>query len=137
MAEVQQAAIERKILAASGAMIDEESVKFVDDAGSLSSGKEIFIKNCAACHGQEGQGLVGPNFTDDYWIHGGGIKNIFMTIKYGVPSKGMISWQTQLNPTEMQEVGSYIMTLRGTDPPNQKAPEGDLWVEASDSTSTN
>lgn len=137
LAEVKQAMTERKILAASGSIIDEESVTATVDAIALASGKEIFDKNCAACHGFGGEGLVGPNFTDDYWIHGGGIKNIFNIVKYGVPAKGMISWQSQLNPTEMQEVSSYILILKGTNPPNQKAAEGELWVdEVTDSTAT-
>ena len=84
--------------------------------------------NCAVCHGQLGEGGVGPNFTDAYWVHGGDIKDLFRTIKYGVPEKGMISWSSQLRPAEMQKVASYILTLQGTDPPNQKAPEGELWV---------
>ena len=84
---------------------------------------------CAACHGQKGEGTVGPNFTDEYWIHGGGIKNIFKTIKYGVPEKGMISWQSQLKPSDMQKVGSYILTLKGTNPPNPKAPQGTIWSD--------
>jgi cytochrome c oxidase cbb3-type subunit III len=125
--EVQIAAMEREILNKSGSLVNEESVTRVDDVAALASGKNIFVKNCAACHGMGGEGLVGPNFTDEYWIHGGGIKNIFKIIKYGVPQKGMISWQTQLDPTQMQEVGSYIMALRGTRPPNQKGPEGEKW----------
>jgi cytochrome c oxidase cbb3-type subunit 3 len=67
--------------------------------------------------------------TDEYWIHGGGIKNIFKTIKYGVPEKGMISWQSQLSPSDMQKVASYILTLEGTNPPNPKEPQGEIWKE--------
>jgi cytochrome c oxidase cbb3-type subunit 3 len=127
LAEVQTAELEKEILNRSGALVNEETVTLVDDAASLSSGKDIFVKSCAACHGMKGEGLVGPNFTDDYWIHGNTINDLFKVVKYGVPQKGMISWQTQLNPTQMQEVSSYILTLRGTDPPNQKAPEGELY----------
>ena len=129
VAEVQAAALERDILIRSGAFINEETVKFKSDAATLSSGKEIYDKNCATCHGFKGEGLVGPNLTDKYWVHGGGIKNIFKTIKYGVPQKGMISWESQLAPNKMQEVASYILTLEGTNPPNGKAPEGDVWEE--------
>jgi cytochrome c oxidase cbb3-type subunit 3 len=126
--EVQMASLEREILNKTGALIDEETVTVLDDVGALSNGKEIFTKSCAACHGQGGEGLVGPNLTDDYWIHGNSIKDLFKVVKYGVPQKGMISWQGQLDPTQMQEVSSYILTLRGTDPPNQKAPEGELYT---------
>jgi len=130
--EVQVAALAREILNRSGALVNEETVTLLDDAAALSSGKDIYIKSCAACHGMGGEGLVGPNFTDEYWIHGGGIKNLFYTIKYGVPQKGMISWQAQLDPTQMQEVASYILTLNGTNPPNQKGPEGKKWEDSSD-----
>ena len=129
VAEIQTAAFERDILIRSGAFINEETVTVKNDAAALASGKEIFDKNCATCHGFKGEGLVGPNFTDKNWIHGGGIKNIFKTIKYGVPQKGMISWESQLGPTKMQEVSSYIISLEGTNPPNGKAPEGDVWEE--------
>lgn len=128
-AEVQIAALERDLLNRSGAFVNEETVTLLDDDAALSSGKDIFTKNCAACHGMNGEGLVGPNFTDEYWIHGGGIKDLFKTIKYGVPQKGMISWESLLDPTQMQEVASYILTLKGTNPPNQKAPEGVLYSE--------
>ncbi|MFA3782304.1 cbb3-type cytochrome c oxidase N-terminal domain-containing protein [Melioribacteraceae bacterium 4301-Me] len=133
--EMEQANLQKHILTESGALITEETVTLLTDAASLQEGKEIFTKNCVSCHGPEGGGLVGPNLTDDYWIHGGGIKNIFKTIKYGVPQKGMISWQTQLDPKKIQEVASYVISLHGTNPSNAKPPEGQKWVETSDSTS--
>ena len=122
LAEMKAAAEQQAILTRSGALLDEESVTFADDAAALSNGEAIFTKLCAACHSQDGGGLVGPNLTDKYWIHGGGIKNVFKVIKYGVQQKGMISWQSQLSPTDMQEVGSYVLTLQGTTPANPKAP---------------
>lgn len=127
--EIRAAQVERQILIKTGAFLNEETVTFTKDAGALSNGKDIFIKNCAACHANDGGGLVGPNLTDEYWINGGGIKNVFKVIKYGVPAKGMISWQTQLSPTQMQEVASYILTLEGTEPANPKQPEGEKWIE--------
>lgn len=135
-AEVQVAALEREILNKSGALVSEETVTTLSDAASLASGKDIYIRSCAACHGMEGEGLVGPNFTDEYWIHGGGIKDLFKTVKYGVPQKGMISWESQLDPTQMQEVSSYILTLKGTNPPNQKGPEGKKWEGSADAESS-
>lgn len=125
--EVKLASLEKEILNKSGALIDEETVTILTDITALSNGKEIFVKNCAACHGMNGEGLVGPNLTDDYWIHGNKINDLFRTVKYGVPAKGMISWQAQLDPTQMQEVSSYVLSLRGTNPPNQKAAEGQLF----------
>jgi cytochrome c oxidase cbb3-type subunit III len=119
-AEVQKEEYLKKI--ASG--LDEKTVKFVSDKKSLENGKKIYIENCATCHGEKGEGKLGPNLTDNYWLHGGKIADIFKTIKYGVPTKGMISWSKKLNPLLMQEVASYIMTLKGTNPPNAKEPQG-------------
>ena len=70
--------------------------------------------------------------TDPYWIHGGDIKDLFKTIKYGVPEKGMISWKDQLKPVEMHQVASYILSLQGTNPPNPKEPQGELYQQQVD-----
>jgi cytochrome c oxidase cbb3-type subunit III len=124
-------------LAGKSNAIDEANVTALTDAAALGEGALIYKSVCAACHGQNGEGTVGPNFADEYWIHGGGIKDLFKTIKYGVPEKGMISWQAQLKPADMQKVASYILTLKGTNPPNPKAPQGVIWKEAaSDSSAT-
>ena len=131
--QVQQAEVERAALINSGAFLNEESVTLLTDPAALDAGKQIFTTNCVACHAADGGGLVGPNLTDDYWIHGGGIKNIFKVIKYGVVAKGMISWQSQLNPKQMQDVASYVISLHGTSPANPKQQEGTIWKE-SDST---
>ncbi|MDP4173134.1 MAG: c-type cytochrome, partial [Bacteroidota bacterium] len=86
------------------------------------------------CHGRQAEGLVGPNLTDDYWIHGGSIKDIFKVVKYGVPSKGMITWQNQLSPLQIQKVSSYVLSLHGTNPPNAKAPQGEKFIVTADTT---
>jgi cytochrome c oxidase cbb3-type subunit 3 len=132
--EIQQAALEKEIMIKSGKFLNEENVTLLTDAPSLAEGKSIFIKNCVSCHLNDGGGLVGPNLTDDFWIHGGGIKNIFKIIKYGVIAKGMIAWQTQLDPNKMQQVSSYIISLHGTKPANPKAPEGIKWEEQTTSS---
>lgn len=108
--------------------VNENNVTQLMDEASLAEGQALFIRTCAACHGASGEGGVGPNMTDHYYIHGGSISEIFSTIKYGVPEKGMISWASQINPSAMQKVASYIMTLPATDPPNQKKAEGTLYV---------
>jgi len=133
--EMQEAAIQKAELIKSGAFINENTVARLTDESSLSIGENIFKANCVPCHGPEAGGVIGPNLTDDYWIHGGGIKNIFHTITYGVPAKGMINWQMQLNSKQIQEVASYIMSLHGTHPSNPKPPQGEKYVEPQDSTS--
>ena len=106
--------------------VDENNVAMVDDETKLNLGEAVYMANCAACHGQKGEGGIGPNMTDAYWLHGGTITDVFKTIKYGVPAKGMIAWKTQLRPSDIQNVASYIMTLQGTNPPNAKEPQGEL-----------
>jgi len=105
--------------------IDEKSVKLVNDATTLNAGKTVFSIYCQSCHGDKGQGLVGPNLTDDYWIHGGKIQDIFKTVKYGVPTKGMPTWEKQLSPKQISDVSNYVESIHGTNPPNAKAPQGD------------
>ncbi len=107
--------------------IEEKDIEFLSDQSSLDAGKAIFMKQCAVCHLTKGEGLVGPNLTDEYWIHGGSMNDIYKIIVDGNPSKGMISWKTQLSPENIQEVASYIYTLEGTNPPNQKAAEGKIF----------
>ena len=131
-AELEEAdSLKKEQLKNAAASIDETNVIALLDAASLSSAKSIFTGNCANCHGQNGEGGVGPNLTDAYWINGGGIQNIFKTIKYGVPAKGMIAWQAQLKPEAIQKVGSYILSLQGTNPANGKAAQGAIWTDVS------
>lgn len=133
--EMRVASLQREELIKSGAFVNEETVALINDVATINNGKAIFKANCVACHGPEAGGLVGPNLTDEYWLHGAGIKNVFKTIKYGVPVKGMISWQTQLNPKQIQDVANFIISIQGTNPPNPKAPEGVKVVGIADSTS--
>ena len=95
----------------------------------LASGKANFLKLCAPCHRPDGGGLVGPNLTDDYWIHGSNYADNVRTIWNGVPQKGMVTWKGVLKPTEIQSVASYIYTLRGTHPPKPKPPENTAPVQ--------
>lgn len=112
------------------ATIDENTVVFDESPTAISTGKTLFETNCAACHAADGGGGVGPNLTDDYWLHGGSIKEVFTVVKFGVIEKGMIPWQDQLSPEEMQQVASYILTLKGTTPANPKAPQGEPYTPA-------
>jgi cytochrome c oxidase cbb3-type subunit III len=89
----------------------------------LSEGRQVFTQMCAPCHRPDGGGLVGPNLTDDYWIHGASYVDNLKTIVNGVPEKGMVSWRGVLKPAQIQAVASFIYTLRGTSPSNPKPPE--------------
>jgi len=93
--------------------VDENSVQLLMDEGRLKNGKSIFDKYCVQCHSANGEGGVGPCFNDNYWIHGGTINDIFKTIKYGVPQKGMVPWEAQLTAIEIQNVATYIVSLEG------------------------
>jgi cytochrome c oxidase cbb3-type subunit 3 len=110
-------------------LVDENNATLLTDAGSLASGKTTFKTNCVACHGENGEGGVGPNLTDDFWLHQGDIKDVFKTIKYGYPEKGMKSWEQDLGAKQIHEVASYVKSLHGTKPANAKAPEGELYTE--------
>ena len=110
--------------------IDENNVALLTTGYEIESGKSLFTQNCVACHGKLGEGGVGPNLTDDYWLHGGDIKQIFFSIKYGWQDKGMKSWKEDFTPSQMSQLSSYIHTLKGTNPPNPKAPQGDLFKDA-------
>lgn len=128
MAEVKAGEAQAEAyLASQSNAIDESNVTYLEDEASLAAGKTIYLNNCAACHGQQGEGGVGPNMADDYYIHGGAVADLFKVIKYGVPEKGMISWKAQLRPKDMQQVASYMLTLRGTNPPNPKEAQGELY----------
>lgn len=121
-------------LAKNSANVDENTVTMLDAAG-IASGKTTFQANCVACHGNAGEGnAVGPNLTDDYWIHGGKINDIFKTIKYGYAEKGMRSWKDDLSPVQIAQLASFIKSLKGTNPPNAKEPQGEKFEEGAGNT---
>jgi len=124
-AEVEKEAYLKK----SANKVDETNVTYLADASALAEGKKLFTAMCAACHAADGGGLVGPNLTDDYWIHGGDIKSIFKTIKYGVAEKGMKSWKDDYSPSQMAQLASYIKSLKGTKPAVAKEPQGVIYQE--------
>lgn len=111
-------------------LMDEKTVVLLTDKENLDAGKEIFTTNCAACHRADGGGQIGPNLTDDRWILGGGIKNLFHTITNGGrDGKGMIAWKGTLKPKEIQKVASYILSLQGSNPKDPKESEGEVWAD--------
>jgi len=127
--EIAQAELQRRIRIAQEGSIDENALAVLTDQAAIESGQEQYAKFCVSCHGAQGQGLVGPNLTDRYWIHGGTIRDVYMTIKHGVAAKGMISWELVFTPKQIQQIASYVLSLQGTHPPGAKAPEGELAPE--------
>ena len=112
--------------------MDMDKVILLTDAAALAEGKKIYEANCIACHRPDAGGAIGPNLTDDHWILGGGIKNVFNTLmEGGRPGKGMIPWKDQIKPTDLQKLASYVLSLQGSNPADPKAtePEAKLWVE--------
>lgn len=123
------------------AEIDENKLAFIPDSVSfILNGKSVFMdNNCSSCHRADGGGnAIGPNLTDEYWLHGGDIKNVFATVKNGVVEKGMPAWGKSLSPTQVRDVTFFILSLKGTKPANAKAPQGEIYkagIINSDSTS--
>ncbi len=111
-------------------LVDVNTVTLLTDATDLKAGEVIFTNNCVACHAADGGGGIGPNLTDEHWILGGGIKNVFKTISEGGrDGKGMIAWKNDLKAAEMAQVASYVITFQGTTPANGKEQEGELWTD--------
>lgn len=109
-------------------LVDENNV-VISDATGIESGKNLYTQSCIACHGTKGEGGIGPNLTDEFWIHGGTMNNIYNTLKIGYPEKGMQSWQTMFSPVQLKNLASYVKSIKGTNPPNPKAPQGVIFSD--------
>jgi cytochrome c oxidase cbb3-type subunit 3 len=118
----------KEYLKQKGESVDENTVTLLTSAEDLAAGKKIFTISCASCHKETGAGDVGPNLTDDYWIHGNSLPDIFKTIRYGI--NAMPQWQQMYSNKEIAQVTSYVKSLHGTNPPNPKDPQGTLQQEA-------
>ncbi|MBK6338394.1 MAG: c-type cytochrome [Bacteroidetes bacterium] len=131
-AEMEQAEIEKAaMLSKEGNSVDENTVVMLGSS-EIAKGRAVFGAYCSSCHGPNGQSMkggVGPNLTDDYWIHGGDIKDIFKIIKYGWQEKGMIAWENQFSPNQIAEIASYINSIKGTNVAGGKEPQGDKYAE--------
>jgi cytochrome c oxidase cbb3-type subunit 3 len=130
VAEVERA--EKQVaeyLAKSANNVDENTVQLITEAPALTEGQKIFQASCGACHANDGGGGVGPNLTDDYWLHGGSLSDVFKSIKYGWQDKGMKAWKDDFSPRQIAELSSYIKMLRGTKPSAPKAPQGEIYTE--------
>lgn len=111
-------------------LMDKDKVTLLTDATALAEGKKLYETNCVACHKPDGGGSIGPNLTDEHWILGGGIKNVFNTLmEGGREGKGMVAWKATIKPSDLQKVASYVLSLQGTNPPDAKPAEGDVWVD--------
>ena len=96
------------------AAIDEISVKVITDVLAIADGKQTFLNNCASCHRKDGGGDIGPNLTDENWLHGGAIQDVFKVVRHGVQGTNMIAWEGFISPDKMQNVANYVLTLKGT-----------------------
>jgi len=127
LAEAQKSSL---IAEGGGASIDENNVVYSTDEAILANGAKVYTMNCAPCHKANGEGGIGPNLTDEYWVNNGGsINDIFTAVKYGFPSKGMISWEPLLSAQQMSDVSSFVKSINGSNPANAKAAQGELYVE--------
>lgn len=110
---------------AMGEKVNEEGLaKLVADGKTLEEGKAVFAQRCMPCHGDRAQGVIGPNLTDSHWIHGDTLMHIFESVSEGVPAKGMPAWKMQLTPAQLRQVTAFVGSVRGTNAPGGKAPEG-------------
>lgn len=124
-AEVKELETKRASAPREAVVIDETALaSMAKDPGLVERGHAVYTKNCASCHSDKGQGLVGPNLTDAYQIHGRTRVDLYTTIQNGVPEKGMLSWGPVLPPEELAAVTAFVTTLRGTEVPGGKAAEG-------------
>lgn len=105
---------------------DDSYKAFAAVAANLAKGKDVYGGKCATCHGPEGQGMIGPNLTDNFWLHGrGGYSDVDKVVRQGVLDKGMPPWETQLNAEDIKAVTVFVVSLRGSSPLNPKAPQGE------------
>jgi cytochrome c oxidase cbb3-type subunit 3 len=114
----------RAKLEPAGGPTAEQLTALVSNPSTVSLGRQLFTQNCAPCHRPDGGGLIGPNLTDDYWIHGGALVDVRRTINEGVLAKGMPEWGKVFKPDQINALAAYVSTLRGSNPPNPKTPEG-------------
>ncbi len=103
----------------------EALLAHLNDPKTIEQGTEVYNTHCVACHSTNGQGLVGPNLTDDYYIHGGTPEDIINIIKVGVPAKGMEAWLPKIGLKKIRQVAGYILSIKGMKVDNPKAPEGE------------
>ena len=129
LAEVEQAARDKEAFLSdpknAKSAVNENNIEQSTDEVIIKSGAALFANRCTPCHGEHGEGIVGPNLTDEYWLHGGTVKDVFKVIKYGVPEKGMVAWEKSLSAQQIADLTNYVLSLQGSKPANAKAPQGE------------
>ncbi|MEO7308218.1 MAG: cbb3-type cytochrome c oxidase N-terminal domain-containing protein [Ferruginibacter sp.] len=129
-AEMEKARIEKEVYEANNKdRIDENNVPMANTDG-IKAGQLLFEANCVACHLKDGGGMVGPNLTDDYWLHKGSLNDIYNTIKVGYPDKGMQPWGSMFSPKEISFLAGFIKSLKGSKPASPKAQQGEFYIDA-------
>jgi len=125
MAKIEKRAAENKPEETEVAEVDPKTL--LSDPVALKIGAESYVQVCAACHGAKGEGMIGPNLTDKYWLHSKGDgEGILIAIKEGFPEKGMPPWKDVVEKSKHSPLAAYVMNLQGTNPANPKAPQGEL-----------
>jgi len=109
------------------AAVDENTVEASTEVLALADGKQTFLNTCASCHRKDGGGDIGPNLTDEYWLHGGTIKDVYKVVRHGVAGTNMIAWDGVMSPEKIRSVSSYVLTMIGSNPQNPKKPQGSLF----------
>jgi cytochrome c oxidase cbb3-type subunit 3 len=130
--EVAAAELEKKRFLASQPQlaIDLDKLEYAADAEILGRGEKIYSINCVPCHRNDGGGnTIGPNLTDNYWIHGGTVKNIFSTVNDGYVEKGMPAWGKTMSQGDVRDVTFFVLSLKGTNPKDAKGPQGEPVVD--------
>lgn len=127
MTEIAAARSRAEVAASLGSgNLENDLFAKVSDTGAISAGKSVYAARCAACHGMNGEGLIGPNLTDDHWLHGGRIVEILSVVEKGVLDKGMLAWKGILKDEEIRDVTAFVWSIHGTNPSNAKAPQGEI-----------
>lgn len=131
IAVAEQEAKNRQANQPAAEAIDENSLEYKNDPVIIEKGKNVFASNpCGSCHRNDGGGnTIGPNLTDEYWIHGGDVKSIFNTIKNGAVDKGMPAWGKAMSPQDVRDLTFYIISLQGSNPPDAKSAQGELYKQ--------
>lgn len=105
----------------------EDMINELNTPEAIAEGNQVYTTRCAACHGQAGEGGIGPNLVDKYWIHGdGSLSEVVKVVENGVTEKGMPAWGQVMGMRDVITVSYYIESIKGSNPPNQKEAQGNL-----------